>query len=940
MNAIHLITVVLITIGDQSSAVDASEDGSILIGFISESAEDEKDGVEHIEGYFQHLYDAAGDPTPRRLNVTTFRMDVIEKNRDWGKLIVDLTKFVSLSPAMIIGAYRQEIDQLIPPDIPHIVTGHKAFLNNIDIGKSKGNENVCWLTGVGNNVISLLPPLNTFLTPLQKYLLDASWPRRIVVVIMEKEEDMIQFNSGLSAGSDSLQFVRILIRKDAPYWTRNDRLVEAQKLATPHLVIHSYDLDYILQIIIGAQDLNMATYLYRWYLTYPDIKGLDDELSTFFLSHYSNVTGFQLVDREKMSQAMPVKGNGFQHAIIHDAMKLLVEATTLRNDQTSIVIEDFFEILESGFNGSTGSYGKASLTNPLTKERQFCRIRSSYEWMAFEGGEFNKIGQYFHDNNRTARRPSLINILSISNWIRPEQFSLKAPNLTYQAKPKARMPIFNNMPVSVTAVDDPPMTILQPDGTYTGVMVDYLDEYAQKLNFTYEITKLVRHDEDGGGRRYLGREGVIVTGAVRDILEQDAVLAIGAIGSTIQREVVIDFSETTFPGVISLLAKKPKIAYDTWQFLSPFTWKMWLALGVALVVISIVVTFLDLLDKSTHDLKDFPVRDSFYYTASILFFGSTDQNPNSAPMRLFIGFVAFFAIVVSQSYVANMAAFLTTRRDDESLPMTIDALSRQNAVPFGLMATGEAMQLLARARKGPYLFLWNKLASTTNAVHRTAAQQMDHKQPLARIFFDYDEAIETVKNGSFIFISESPITKYFVHRSCDLVVRDQDPDAVRYSIGMPKGALFRPELDRVITEVREEVSRDVDIIDKWYAEPECAKGGGHSMQENMKTLPLLWGEMKGLFITLGIGAGFALISALVGHFLTRAKLPKPKRKKKADRAVQEDQEPPSECHNGPGGGLGHGTENSASPATSALARPLEMTPMARLQSDHGDADEL
>lgn len=297
---------------------------------------------------------------------------------------------------------------------------------------------------------------------------------------------------------------------------------------------------------------------------------------------------------------------------------------------------------------------------------------------------------------------------------------------------------------------------------------------------------------------------------------QDAVLAIGAIGTTIEREVVMDFSETTFPGVISMMAKKPSIEYDTWQFLSPFSWKMWVGIGVVLIVVSIVVTFLDLLDKTTHDFKNFPVRDSFYYTASILFFGSTDQRPNSAPMRLLIGFFVFFAIVVSQSYVANMAAFLTTRRSDESLPRSIDALSRQSAVPFGLMARGEAMAMLARATKGPYLYLRNKF-EVEGISHPKAPPEGDTKNPgksKARRFFSYDEAIATVKNGSFILISESPITRYFVHKDCELVVVDQDTDSIRYSIGMPKGALFRRELDRAITEVREEVSRDIDIMEK------------------------------------------------------------------------------------------------------------------------------
>lgn len=91
-----------------------------------------------------------------------------------------------------------------------------------------------------------------------------------------------------------------------------------------------------------------------------------------------------------LNQAMPLRGNGLDHAIIYDAMKILVD-TLPRQQKAALEIEDFFDTLKSGFNGSTGSYGEVSLINLQTKERQFCRIRSSYEWMAFEGGELTQV---------------------------------------------------------------------------------------------------------------------------------------------------------------------------------------------------------------------------------------------------------------------------------------------------------------------------------------------------------------------------------------------------------------------------------------------------------------------------------------------------------------------------------------------------------------------
>jgi hypothetical protein len=68
------------------------------LGFIAENADDEKDGVAHIEGYFHYLYGASGYSTPRSLSTKTLRIDVVEKNRNWLKLSEDC-KYIS--PAII-----------------------------------------------------------------------------------------------------------------------------------------------------------------------------------------------------------------------------------------------------------------------------------------------------------------------------------------------------------------------------------------------------------------------------------------------------------------------------------------------------------------------------------------------------------------------------------------------------------------------------------------------------------------------------------------------------------------------------------------------------------------------------------------------------------------------------------------------------------------------
>jgi hypothetical protein len=59
----------------------------------------------------------------------------------------------------------------------------------------------------------------------------------------------------------------------------------------------------------------------------------------------------------------------------------------------------------------------------------------------------------------------------------------------------------------------------------------------------------------------------------------------------------------------------------------------------------------------------------------------------AVPSRLMICCLMFFAIVVSNSYTANMTAFLTMRKS-EDLPQTLQALAAQTAINYSYVKVG------------------------------------------------------------------------------------------------------------------------------------------------------------------------------------------------------------------------------------------------------------
>lgn len=185
----------------------------------------------------------------------------------------------------------------------------------------------------------------------------------------------------------------------------------------------------------------------------------------------------------------------------------------------------------------------------------------------------------------------------------------------------------------------------------------------------------------------------------------------GAFGSNLQRAEIISFTDTTIPCAVSLLMKKPKLNLTIFQFVTPFKTSMWISIFVVFIIVSILLTIMDILDWTD---ENFPVRDSFYYVAGVLLSGTTDTNPSSFPSRMLVGCFIFFAIVTFQSYTANMAAFLTTRDEFQGIPRTLYDVATRTAKDIYAINNSEILTILEKAKKDPYNQISTRVQRVSN----------------------------------------------------------------------------------------------------------------------------------------------------------------------------------------------------------------------------------
>ena len=123
------------------------------------------------------------------------------------------------------------------------------------------------------------------------------------------------------------------------------------------------------------------------------------------------------------------------------------------------------------------------------------------------------------------------------------------------------------------------------------------------------------------------------------------------------------FTEPWYDGTIIMVAHKPqaeKDKFDPWGFLDPFDTAVWVMVMATIVASAAIHVLLRALDPypDPDDSKDWTEMVWKYATA---FTGQFEFDPQTGPTRLFTFSIAFWALLMSAAYTANLASFLVIR---------------------------------------------------------------------------------------------------------------------------------------------------------------------------------------------------------------------------------------------------------------------------------------
>ena len=258
----------------------------------------------------------------------------------------------------------------------------------------------------------------------------------------------------------------------------------------------------------------------------------------------------------------------------------------------------------------------------------------------------------------------------------------------------------------------------------------------------------------------------------------------GAISITSQRQSVIDFSLGVVSTGVNILITKPEEVLSIFQFLTPFSLELWMAIIGSSFGVSILYFVLDIRSKQ----RMFTLKSTLWFCLGTLLMKGSEFSPKKTSQRILTTGFLFFVLITVSTYTANMAAFLTKKNLEEPVD-SFEQLAERDDIQIYTVENSATMNFLkTSAESSVYYQIWEKIARDNN-------KGLVPNATVGR---------KKVEDGSAAFIFDSMINLYSEKRYC----RTQSVSAPillqEHGIAMMNGAAFKSQLNIELLLLKEE----------------------------------------------------------------------------------------------------------------------------------------
>ncbi|KAJ0183279.1 hypothetical protein K1T71_001255 [Dendrolimus kikuchii] len=407
--------------------------------------------------------------------------------------------------------------------------------------------------------------------------------------------------------------------------------------------------------------------------------------------------------------------------------------------------------------------------------------------------------------------------------------------------------------IDETCVDE------HPEEKYEGFVVDLVRNIFQilkeeKYNYTY---KFIDANKPPGT---FDTETKKWTGMIGDLLDKNADLAVCDLTITEVRKKVVDFSVPFMTlGISILYTQEHKIAPGWFSFLNPYTVDVWMLTATAYCAVSMILFICARIspadwenpepcEKDPEELENiWTFKNCTWLTMGSIMTQGCDILPKAIGTRWICGMWWFFAVIVCQTYIAQLSASMTSAA--EIVPInSVEDLAQQTKIMYGAMRGGSTVDFFTGSKDKIY----QRIGETMKAND-------------ALLVGSNDEGEKRVLHGKnrYAFFMESPAIEYKLKRECNLKKVGGELDSKDYGVAMPANSPYRSQINRAILKLRESTTLDV-IRKAWWDNPKYgAKPCETKSDKNDVEGDLEMENLIGAFIVLIVGLFFCLIITAV-----------------------------------------------------------------------------
>ncbi|XP_064083570.1 probable glutamate receptor isoform X1 [Macrobrachium nipponense] len=326
----------------------------------------------------------------------------------------------------------------------------------------------------------------------------------------------------------------------------------------------------------------------------------------------------------------------------------------------------------------------------------------------------------------------------------------------------------------------------------TGIFIEFMDMFAQKLNFTYSLVEAA----DGEWGRILPNGST--TGMIGLCHRREVDMALGPFSITYLRSLIIDFSVPVYIDNSGIFLPRPTRERDLTGFAKPFAWQVWIALSLAVLgsmVLGVAMRwFVQQWGplKSGHNLQEFRGKTWPLLTFEpvwlirLLLLEGVEIPPMILTGRLFMGTWMLATLILSSAYQGVLTSLLAVPK----VVIPVDSL--QDLVNYGKIPWANEYgtslhQFFGDAKSGIYKTINDK------AFLVTACYDERHRMKVEKFAILCD----------FFSMKKIISDDYSETGQCNYYIAKESIWASSFAFAFPKNSSIIPHFDKLVTMMKE-----------------------------------------------------------------------------------------------------------------------------------------